>query len=116
MARILDMATLALLQEEAPKVTVPSYLGYQGVVRSLAMWASMHPANGTDVNGRIYWIAALHDLQPLIAMQSVTPKQVGNACRNFCLVMKREGDGYCVAWSEKQLDILRKAFGVGDQK
>jgi hypothetical protein len=116
MARILDAMVLAQLQDEAPKVTVPSYEAHQALVKALTMWSSAHPTNGTDANGRSYWIAALHDLQPLIAIPTETPKQVGNACRNFCLVMKRENDGFRVAWSQKQLDILRKAFGLGEQK
>ncbi len=116
MAKILDVSILAQLQEEAPRVVLPSYDMHQAVVKALVMWSSTHPANGVDVNGRTYWVVALQDLQPLVGFAALTPKQIGSACRNFCMVLKREGIGYHVAWSQKQLDILRKAFNVGEQK
>lgn len=116
MTRILEVSVLAQLQDEAPKVMVPSYEGHKCVVKALAMWSSAQPLSGTDENGRSYWIAALHDLLPLAGLDSLTAIQVGKVSRSFCLVMKREGDGYRVAWSQKQLDILRKAFGIGEQK
>lgn len=117
MIRILDVSVLAQLQDEAPKVMVPSYEGHKAVVKALAMWSSAHSVSGVDEHNRAYWIASLQELLPLTGMEaSMCAKHAGMACRSFCLVMKREGDGYHVAWSQRQLDILRKAFGLGGER
>ncbi len=112
MARILETSVLAALEDEAPKVTIPSYETHKAIVRALVMWSSAHPISGADENGRAYWIAALQDLIPLTGINNLPPQHVGTACRNFCLSMRRMPEGYHTAWSQKQLDILRKAFGL----
>lgn len=116
MTRILEVSVLAQLQDEAPKVMVPSYEGHKAVVKALVMWSSAQPVSGTDEQGKTYWIAALHELAPLTGMD-IPAQHMGRACRSFCLVMKREDDGYRVAWSKQQLEILRKEFNMlGESK
>jgi hypothetical protein len=108
--QILNLEVLAELERAAPRVTVPSYEAHRAVLKALRMYASTNTPQ-VDISGLLYWCAALHDILPLTDLQGLlAPKIVGNICRNFKMSMKRENDGFKVAWSQKQLDILAQAF------
>jgi hypothetical protein len=112
MAQFMNASVLAQLEDAAPQVLSPSYDVHLAVVKALAMWASANPLAGKDVNSTSYWYCSLQELAPLTGMQP-TMIAMGSCCRHFCLVMRREGDGWHVAFGEKQLEILRREFGLG---
>lgn len=108
---ILELSVLAELEKAAPKVTTPSWETHQAVVKALVMYASAEKSKN-DSFGVPYWRC---DFDPLIALTNLadlTPKLFGGICRSFRLTVKRENDGTRVAWSQKQLDILKQAFRV----
>jgi hypothetical protein len=111
MKNILELTTLAELEKAAPRVTIPSHEAHQTIVKALGIWASSHKPQ-VDGAGLTYWRASLAEILSLAAVPELAPKVAGNICRGFCLVMKRENDGFKVAWSEKQLTILKKAFDL----
>lgn len=110
MNQILTHSTLAELEQAAPKVVTSSWENHQAMVVSLALYASTHKTQ-VDLQGQAYWQS---DYPSLITLSGValTTKQAGNICARFCLPVKHENDGNKVAWSEKQLSILKQAFGM----
>jgi hypothetical protein len=104
---ILKIETVMALRENAPEVTVPSYDAARAMVKALAMYAAGN-ASQKDMKGITYWRCALASLMALIDLSALSSKMAGDVCRSFQLVMKREHDGYYVAWSQGQLDILSK--------
>jgi len=111
MKSILEMSITLELEKAAPRVTIPGHDVYLSIVKALGIWASSHKPQ-VDSLGITYWRASLADLLELTGIHDLASKVAGNICRNFCLVMKRENDGYYVAWSEKQLNILKKSFDL----
>jgi hypothetical protein len=104
---ILSLEAVMALRESAPIVTVPSYEAARAMVKALAMYSAGN-ASQKDMKGITYWRCALAELLALIDMPAFTPHLAGGVCRSFQLTMKRENDGFYVAWSQTQLDILSK--------
>lgn len=110
MSRVLKLEVLAELEKNQPHVTLPSFEMHKAVVKALAAWSAANPSQH-DMNGLRYWRTGLKELVPLADLGDMfNPHLCGRICRSFQLVSKRENDGYKVAWSDKQLSILLKAF------
>jgi len=83
-------------------------MAVQGL-HELSVKASAHK----DVNGLMYWETTLKELHAAGRLPEATSMTlVGKACRSMGLTLWREGDGYHAAWSDAQLTILKKYFGV----
>jgi hypothetical protein len=110
MNHILDHTVLAELEQAAPKVVTSSWENHRAMVAALAQFASTHKTQ-VDLQGQAYWQS---DYPTLIMLSGIalTTKQAGNICARFYLPVKHENDGNKVAWSEKQLSILKQAFGM----
>jgi hypothetical protein len=106
---VIPLEVMAKLRAARPVVTVPSYEAVQMVVKALKM-LSAGSSPERDVNGVQYWRVALADVVSLVNHPVMTAKLVGSCCRACQLPMKRENDGFKVAWSQAQLDILSEMF------
>lgn len=108
MTTLLDLETEYNLRKLAPKIGTHTPDDARHLLWALDM-------NTTDDNQRIgmddepYYIAFLSDLLNTMDIE-MTPKKAGALCRTLCLVTKRQSAGYCVAWNEKQLEILKETF------
>lgn len=100
---VVSLEVMAKLRAARPVVTVPSHEAVGMVVKAIKM-LSATIAPERDVNGVKYWRVAL------VANPVMTPKLAGTCCRACQLPMKRENDGFKVAWSQAQLDILSDLF------
>jgi len=107
MKPLLDLETEYNLRKLAPRIG--NYTPYDA--RQLLQALEIH---STEDNRRIgmddelYYIAFLSDVMDYL--DDMTPKKAGALCRALCLVTKRQSAGYCVAWNEKQLEILKENF------
>lgn len=103
----LPLAVQAQLQDAKPRVTIPSYETAQAVLKAMNMFSAGNKAT-KDESGRVYWYVSIKELLTLSGNETLTTNQVGRACGIFQLARKRENDGWHVAWSQKQLDILNE--------
>lgn len=103
----LPLSVQAKLQEARPAVTIPSYETAQAVLKAMNMFSAGNKAT-RDESGKAYWYASIKDLLSLTGNDVLTCKSVGQACSVFQLGRKRENDGWHVAWSQAQLDILNQ--------
>jgi hypothetical protein len=109
---LIDPETWLKLRKVAPKVCQMPRDAARAVVSALAGFASSVEPH-EDLDGQSYWQAALREIHEAGAMpKDMSMAHVGAACRLMGLVSWREGDGYHVAWSERQLEILGKYFKV----
>ena len=117
MSRVVDLKTAMDLQKAAPiGAAVPSKLG-----KLVAEYLSLSVASDgyTDLEGGIYWVDKLSEILTDIngrleneGAEAISARKLGAVCRSFQLVMTRKGDGYYVAYSENQLDILSVFFAL----
>ena len=107
----LDNRLLNDLETAAPKISVSGAEINSALVKALAMYASTHKPMA-DMAGALYWRTSLAEVISLSGVFELAPRLAGNVCRAMRCVMKREGDGYQVAWSEAQLALLKKAFDL----
>jgi hypothetical protein len=106
---VVSLETMAKLRAARPVVTVPSYEAVQMVVKAIKM-LSAGSSPERDVNGVQYWRVALADVVAVVNNPVMSAKLAGTCCRVCQLPMKRENDGFKVAWSQAQLDILTELF------
>jgi hypothetical protein len=108
----IGLETLAELQGAAPLVTVPAYETVKAIIKAMGMYAGSNKSQ-FDCKGTPYWMAGLTELIEMTGLsESLEPKKAGSICRSMKLVMHRRNDGFKVAYSEKHLGILKKAFGL----
>ena len=106
---VISFEVMAKLRSARPVVTVPSYEAVQMIVKAVKMLsAGSKPER--DVNGVSFWRVSLSDVVAVVNNPVMTAKLAGSCCRVCQLPMKRENDGYKVAWSQEQLDILVSVF------
>lgn len=103
----LPLSVQARLQEVRPAVTIPSYETAQAVLRAMNMFSAGNKAT-KDEGGKVYWYASIKQLVALIGNETISHKMIGQACSVFQLGRRRENDGWHVAWSQAQLDILNQ--------
>ena len=108
MQTLLDYRTLAEIQEAAPSVSSVSLEMARLALRVMTL-RSEQSAPKTDVRGVRYWQASLKELHALAEMgESLKLKAIGRTVRAMGLEVWRQFDGYHVAWSEAQLEILKR--------
>ena len=110
MQTLLDYRTLAEIQEAAPNVSSVSQGTARLMVKTMRL-RSEQSAPKTDVGGVRYWQASLKELHALSgAGESLGLKSIGRTVRAMGLEVWRQFNGYHVAWSEGQLEILQRRF------
>lgn len=107
---LLDLDTLMAVKKAAPRVTGVSFGQAQECVKALRQ---LSDATGllNDGEGHTYWNATL---KAVVELNGLDVKLVGRACREMGLTLWRKSDGYHVAWSRQQLDILNKFFKLDE--
>lgn len=111
-AELVDLKTLLALREAAPQVMPVPWDVARDVVKGLAEQAQKTRPH-KDQGGNIYWQASLKEIRDAGQMgEDTSMSSIGRACRTMGLTAWREANGYHVAWSGKQLDILMKYFKV----
>lgn len=106
---LIPLTLQAKLREAQPTVTVPSYETARQVLKAMNMYSAGNQA-AKDENGKTYWYASIKDLLALVDSQVINNKSIGLACNAFQLARKRENNGWHVAWSQSQLDILNETI------
>jgi hypothetical protein len=107
---LVSLETLVELKKAAPQVTQVPWEAARMVVQGLGDLSPKTTAH-QDFNGLKYWNATLKDIHAAGRLPEETGMNVvGKACRSMGLMLWREADGYHVAWSQAQLDILKKYF------
>jgi hypothetical protein len=108
----IDLRTLADLYDAQPIVTAIDEEAAAKLVQAMSVFSATNKAQVDCVNAK-YWMAQLTDLLALTKLgESFHPRKAGQICRQMGLVLHRRNDGNHVAWSETQLNILKKAFDL----
>lgn len=108
---LIDLETLMELRQAAPHVTQVPFDLARAAVAVMTFFGGTHTPN-EDAEGKVYWDTPLKTLAMSLDHGSVSGKRVGQVCREMGLTLWREGDGYHVAWSQAQLNILKRHFKV----
>lgn len=109
---LIDLDTLVQVKKAAPQVSVVPFDLACWVVRGIAEISKLKKGH-IDVNGAVYWEISLQELHSACHFTFDVPfRRVGRACREMGLDLFRKMDGYHVAWSVSQLEILKKFFKV----
>ncbi len=107
---LLDFDTLIAVKKAAPQVTVVPYDLACWVVRGMVEISKLNKAS-LDQNGNMYWQGTVQEVHTACHFDfEVSFMRVGKACREMGLVSWRRADGYHVAWSSTQLEILKRYF------
>lgn len=107
---LVDLKTLMALREAAPQVMLVPWDTARLVIKGL-IELSAQGAQHEDPTGKKYWQATLKQVHAAGKVSAeASMGSVGKVCRNSGLTLWREGDGYHVAWSKEQLEILKKYF------
>jgi hypothetical protein len=111
-SELVDLETQVLLKKAAPQVMQVPWDTAQMVVRGLQFLSLKQHAH-KDAHERVYWEETLKNVSRAGKLPEETSMMlVGKICRSMGLTLWREADGYHAAWSEAQLTILKKYFGV----
>lgn len=111
-SELFDARTQMALREAAPQVTSVPWDLARKVVKGLEAHGDKTAAH-KDPNGKIYWEASLKEIRDAgeigddLAVSNIS---IGRACKVMGLTGWRESNGFHVAWSKDQLDILKKYF------
>jgi hypothetical protein len=108
---LLDVDTWAQLRKAQPKMTVVPFDAAQAAVRALEQWIGNHSSH-TDLEGKHYWSASLKELIDNRGLTGVLPSALGRVLRQMGLMLWREANGYHVAWSEEQFEILKNRMRI----
>ena len=103
MNELLDLETLVEVKKAAPQVTV---------VRGMAKFSGEIKAS-VDRQGQTYWTATMKSLHAFCEFDfEVSLNLVGRTLKALGLESWRKMDGFHIAWSQAQLDILQAHFKV----
>ena len=112
---LLDLDTLIAMKISAPKVTQVPFDRAQASVQALVKFSAANEPY-EDFDGQRYWKAQLKELLKVKDFpEDVMCLHLGRAYRQMGLSGWREMDGYHIAWSETQLEILKKYFKVEEK-
>lgn len=107
---LMDLDTLVAVKKAAPQVTTVPFDVACWVVRGMADFSRTNKAS-IDQHGQMYWqstVKALHEASHF--GEDVSLNQVGRALKAMGIDSWRKMDGFHVAWSSAQLDILKRHF------
>lgn len=104
---LIDLETLIAVKRAAPQVTETPPYEARLILSALEahMAAADEPRIGMD--DKPYFEAWLADIQYQLPA-ALTPKRTGLICRAMGLTLYRRNQGMRIAWTPKQLEILRK--------
>lgn len=108
-SQLLDLDTLVAVKKAAPTVTNVPFDVACHVVRAMAEYTKTTSPH-IDQNSQIYWQASVKEVTALVAKGAYTFPQVGRALKSMGIESWRKMDGFYVAWSLTQLEILQKHF------
>lgn len=109
---LFDPKTQMELRQAAPQVTNVPWDLARKVVKGLEAHGEKTTPH-KDPSGKIYWEASLKEIREageIGSEETLSNNRIGRACKIMGLTGWRETDGYHVAWSKDQLDILKKYF------
>jgi hypothetical protein len=107
---LMDLETLVLVKRAAPQVTVVPFDVACWVVRGMAEFSAANKAS-VDQNGQMYWQSTVKALHAAIHVgEEVSLGRVGRALKAMGIDSWRKMDGFHIAWSSAQLEILKKYF------
>lgn len=109
-ANLLDLDTFVQVKKAAPAVTTVPFDIACFVVRAMDEFARNTRAS-IDQGGHLYWqtrVKAIHEAGKL--GDEISLGQMGRALKAMGLESWRKMDGFHVAWSLEQLDILKRHF------
>ena len=109
MEHLVDHETMAKLEALSPKVASTTPTELRLVLNALAE-KSVTQNERYGMDDKPYWIVKLEELGNILP-NGLQGKQLGTICRRMALYLKRQNDGYWVAWNKAQLDILQAYFG-----
>jgi hypothetical protein len=110
MNELMDLDTLFQVRKAAPQLTVVPFDLACWVVRAMEQIGRARAAR-LDRNRQRYWESTVKEITAGITQaEGVTFSDVGRALRDLGLTTWRQADGSHVAWSQNQLDILKKHF------
>ena len=102
---LLDIDTWAEVKKASPKLTIPPIEVTLEALEALSYFMQSKESL-KDLEGRDYWTASLKELIDLKLVNGLTPIYLGKALRAMGMTPWREGDGYHVAWTRAQFNIL----------
>lgn len=107
-SRILDANTYAKVVAAAPDVS-RTQTEYAVLVVS-ALWKLTEQRTPNKTRDGQFWSALIADLPDL--PDGMTPKRVGNICRDLGLLLNRRNVGYQVHWTVEQLRTISDYLNV----
>ena len=112
MNELLDLETLVKVRKAAPQVTVVPFDLACWVVRGMAGFSDKNKAS-VDPQGQIYWTTTVKSLHQFCEFDfEVSLNTVGRTLKSMGLESWRKMDGFHIAWSRVQLEILQAHFKV----
>ena len=109
-SQLLDLDTLVAVKKAAPTVTNVPFDMACFVVRAMSEFSKATKAN-IDQNSQLYWQARVKDLREFANLDvEISLNGFGRALKAMGLESWRKMDGFHVAWSLAQLEILQKHF------
>ena len=109
-SQLIDLDMLVQVKKAAPSVTnVPFDIACH-VVRAMGEFSKATKAN-IDKNSQLYWQTRVKDLREFSNLEiEISLTSFGRALKAMGLESWRKMDGFHVAWSLAQLEILQKHF------
>ena len=112
MNELLDLDTLVKVRKAAPQVTVVPFDLACWVVRGMARFSKENRAS-VDPQGQIYWTTTVKSLHGFCQIDvEATLGTLGRTLKAMGLESWRKTDGFHIAWSQAQLEILQGHFKV----
>ncbi len=107
---LLDLDTLVAVKKAAPQVTVVPFDLAREVVNGMCNYSQGHIAND-DPQGMKFWTTTVKSLSEECNFEvQVTLGIIGRTLKAMGIESWRKTDGFHIAWSQAQLDILVKHF------
>jgi hypothetical protein len=107
---LIDLETEFALRRAAPRIAVNSPFEAKSIVEALIAH-SLPERMHIGLDEEPYYLVLLADIQDDLP-ESLTPKRAGSLCRVLGLVLRRQKEGFAVAWSQTQLEILSGYFKI----
>ncbi len=113
MNELLDLETLVKVKRAAPQVTVVPFDLACWVVRGMAKFSEENKGT-VDPQGQVYWTTTVKSLHEYCRFDfEVSLNTLGRTLKALGLESWRKMDGFHIAWSWAQFEILRSHFKIG---
>lgn len=110
MQELLDLDTLVKVKKAAPKVTVVPFDVAAAIAAGMYEFSKQEKCR-FDVDSHVYWTTTVKTLSEYCHFGvDVTLGQIGRALKAMGIESWRKTDGFHIAWSQGQLDILMQHF------